>query len=213
MPDIPNLPGVPPLSSYAPSGSDVFTLLASDVLAAAVSFLFGPVYGIFLDHLPLPVLAADNYVHFEHKQNFEIATYPVEASTNLFGIGQSGSFVSYDKVRLPAEIKVRVSTGGTIFDRQALLSTLDLVMPTTGLYDVVTPEHVYFNYCFIHREMVREADHGAGLIAVDITLMEVLQTATALFQSTQSAGIAGALNTGSVSTSADTFGASLEAIH
>ncbi len=189
MPDIPNVPGVPPLSSYAPPGGlgDITTLLISDALTAALSFLLGPVYGIFLDHLPIPVIIADNYVRFEYKQHFDIATYPVE----------QGSFLSYDKVRFPAEIKVRVSAGGTVFTRQALLNTIDLAMSTTGTYDVVTPEQVYLNYNFVSRELIREADRGAGLIAVDITLMEILQTATALFQTTAVPSVAGIVNTGS----------------
>ncbi len=212
MPDIPNVPGVPPLSSYAPPGGlgDIGTLLVSDALSAALSFLLGPIYGIFLDHLPIPVIIADNYVRFEHKQHFEVATYPVESST--FPLG-AGGFFSYDKVRLPAEIKVRVSAGGTIFTRQALLNTIDLAMTTTGLYDVVTPEQVYLNYNFVSRELIREADRGAGLIAVDITLMEILQTATSLFQTTQIPGVAGVVNSGQVSTSPTSLGSSADAIH
>lgn len=191
MPDVPNVPGVPALSSYLPSADQVTNLLISDVVSAIASFLFGPVYGIFLDHLPIPVIAADNYVKFEHKEHYEISTYPVE----------QGSFLSYDKVKIPAEIRVRVSAGGSIFTRQALLNTIDLAMPTTGLYDVVTPEKVYLNYNFVGREMVREADSGAGLISVEITLMEV-QTMTSLlaFLTTAVANIAGQSATGYVNT-------------
>jgi hypothetical protein len=79
-----------------------------------------------------------------------------------------------------------------------LLNTIDLAMNTTGLYDVVTPEKVYLGYNFIRRDMVREATSGAGLIAVDITLMEVLQTAMALFQSTQDPSVAGAVSSSGV---------------
>jgi hypothetical protein len=190
MPDIPNVPGVPPLSSYAPAGgaADITTLLVSDAISAVASFLFGPIYGIFFGLLPIPVIVADNYVRFEHKEDYEISDYPVEA----------GSFMSYNKVKLPEEIRVRVSTGGSIFSRQALLNTIDLAMNTTGLYSVVTPEKVYLNFNFVRRDMVREADSGAGLIAVDITLRQILQTATALFQSTQNPSVAGTVSSSSV---------------
>lgn len=181
MPFIPDLPGVPPLSSFAPT--NLFTVLAGDAISALLGFLL-PQWGIFLDGIP--VLAYDSQISFEFRQDFPISTYPVE----------QGSFQSYDKVQLPSEIRVRLSAGGSVFNRQAFLATIDLAMSTTLTYDVVTPEKVFLNYNFTHRDLVRTADQGVGLIVVDLWLTEVIETATALFQTTQLPGQAGQFGSG-----------------
>ena len=181
MPFIPDLPGVPPLSSFAPT--NLFTVLAGDAISALLGFLL-PQWGIFLDGIP--VLAYDSQISFEFRQDFPISTYPVEQS----------SFQSYDKVQLPSEIRVRLSAGGSVFNRQAFLATIDAAISTTLLYDVVTPEKVFLNYNFTHRDLVRTADQGVGLIVVDLWLTEVIETATALFQTTQLPGQAGQFGSG-----------------
>ena len=181
MPFIPDLPGVPPLSSFAPPG--IFTVLAGDAISALLGFLL-PQWGIFLDGVP--VLVYDSQISFEFRQDFPISTYPVE----------QGSFQSYDKVQLPSEIRVRLSAGGSVFNRQAFLATIDLAMSTTLTYDVVTPEKVFLNYNFTHRDLVRTADQGVGLIVVDLWLTEIIQTASALFQNTQLPGQAGQFGSG-----------------
>ena len=70
-------------------------------------------------------------------------------------------------------------------------------MSTTSLYDVVTPEKTYLGYNFMHRDYDRDAE-SAGMIVIDIWLMEILQTATAQFQNTQSPTTAGQQGQGNV---------------
>jgi hypothetical protein len=144
------------------------------------------VWGIYLNGVP--VIAADSQVDFDYKQEFHIATYPVE----------QGQFQSYDKVQMPAEIRCKFSAGGTESNRQNFLQSIDAVMYSIDLFDVVTPEKVYTNYCFSHRDFTRSADRGAGLIVVELSLIEVRETATAQYQNTQQPGNAGVQGQGAV---------------
>lgn len=179
---IPNVPGVPPLASYA---VDTVELLFADVLSALFGFA-APIWGVYMNGEP--VIAADNQVDFEFKQDSPISTYPVE----------QGQFQTYDKVQMPAEVRCRFSAGGTEANRQEFLQSIEQVFNTIDLFDVVTPEQVFSNYNFTHRDFARSADKGAGLIVVDLWMTEVRQTATAQYQNTQQPGSAGVQGQGSV---------------
>jgi hypothetical protein len=71
MPFVPNLPGVPALTSFAPISS--LSVLASDAVSALINFLF-PQWGIFL--FGIPVLFYDSQVSFEYRQDWPISNYP-----------------------------------------------------------------------------------------------------------------------------------------
>jgi hypothetical protein len=184
MPDIPDVPGVPALSSYAASAG---VLLVGDLLSDLTG-IAPPQWGVFLDGEP--VILADNQVSFEIRQDFPISDYPVE----------QGGFQSYDKVQLPIEIRVSFSAGGSESDRQAFLQSIQAVINTTDLYDVVTPEQTFMSFCFKHWDLRRTADKGVGLIVADLWLEEirVTSTATTSLQNTQQPGEAGQVGTGSV---------------
>lgn len=182
MPNIPNVPGVPSLPNYSVNG---LVLLVADLIDPLIANS-GPQWGIFLDGEM--VIESDNTVSFDQKQDLPVSTYPVE----------DGGFMSYDKVTLPADILVRVSAGGSVANRQLFLSSIDAVMNTTDLYDVVTPETAYASYNFTHRDLHRDASKGSGLIVVDLHLVEIRVTATATFNSTASPTAAGQQNIGNV---------------
>ena len=181
MADIPNVDGVPSLASYA--ANDI-VLLVEDLF----SLIFGssePQWGIFLDGEA--VIAADSTISFEYKQDTPVSDYPVE----------DGGFQSYDKVQLPGDIRMRFTAGGSVSNRANFLASIDAVMNTTDLYDVLTPEQVYLGYNFSHRDInKRTASNGVGLIAVDLWLTEIRVTSTATFTNTQQPGDSGQQNTG-----------------
>jgi hypothetical protein len=189
--DVPNVLGVPPLASYAPNN---VALLVADVVSAIFNFL-APQWGIFLDGVN--VLDYDNQVSFSFRKDWSVATYPVE----------QGSFQTYDKVEQPGEIRCRFSTGGSTINRQLMLSTLQAAMTTTLTYDVLTPETTYLSYNFTHMDYDRDAE-SAGMLVVDVWLKEVIQTATAQFQSTANPTVAGAVGGGNVQTSQPSTGLS-----
>lgn len=186
MPNVPDVPGVPALTSYAENTAE---LLFSDLVAA----LFAPLsqWGVYQNGAP--VLAAgtnaDNQISFDYKQDFPISTYPVE----------QGQFQTYDRVQLPAEIRCRFSAGLDATNRQNFLQTIDAIMNSgTTLFDIVTPEEVYLGYSPAHRDFSRVAESGVGLVIVDLWFLEVVQTATAQYQNTQQPGNAGQQYSGNV---------------
>lgn len=190
MADIPNVPGVPPLGSF--SGNNI-ALLVADIVSLLGAAL-GPQWGVFLDGEP--VIFSDNTLSFAFKQDAPVSTYPVE----------EGGFQSYDKVQLPAEITLRVSAGGDISARQALLASIDAQFNTTDLYDILTPEKTFLSYNFTHQDYHRDATRGATLIAVDLHFMEIRVTTTATatptngntLSNTASPTVAGQQNIGNV---------------
>ena len=193
MPNVPNLPGVPTLGSYAASP---VPLLVADAAAVILAFL-RPQWGVFLDGLPaLP--EANSFVSQEYKQDWTIADYPVE----------EGAFQTYDKVQLPFESRVRITSGGTLAARQALLAAVDAVANSLDLYDIVTPERVYTSVNVSHYDFRREAGRGLGLLTIDVWFLEVRVAPAAQFSSTQQPGEAGQQNIGNVQsqgTSEDLF--------
>lgn len=184
MPNVLNVPGVPQLLNYAIGN---FSLLINDAVAFLNALLGSQVqWGIFLNGEP--VIIADSVISFEYKQDSPVSTYPVE----------DGGFQSYDKVQLPADIRMRFSTGGSISNRQDFLNSIDEVMSTVDLYDIVTPEQVYLGYNFTHRDFHRTSENGVGLIVVDLWLTEIRVTSTAMYTATQQPGEAGQQSLGSV---------------
>lgn len=182
MANVPKVPGVPSLGSYAASA---LTILIDDV----INLVFGGtanVWGIYLDGSQ--VIEADSMAAFDLRQDLPTSDYQVE----------EGAFQSYDKVQLPAEIRVRVACGGDIAARQRFLASIDAVMNTTDLYDVVTPEEVYQGYNFTHRDFRRTGDQGNGLITVDLWLTQIRESSQATFTNTQTPAAAGQQNSGNV---------------
>jgi hypothetical protein len=186
MVDIPNVPGVPSLPSYSPN---TFSLLISDAVAI-LNFLLGPSWGIFLDGFQ--AFPYNSVIDFTYKQDNPTSDYPVE----------EGSFLSYDKVQLPFDVKVRVASGGSQFERQALLEAVEAAANDLNLYDVITPERTYTSCNITHVDYNRSNVNGVGVIVMDIWLIEIRQTATSTFSNTKSPAVAGQQGGGNVSPSA-----------
>ena len=180
---VPNVSGVPPLSSFQ---LGPVALVLADAVGGIEGLGSGPQWGIFLDGAP--VLDYDSFVSFDYKQDYVISTYPVE----------NGGFQSYDKVQLPFDVRVKVSAGGSIANRAAFLASIDAVIGDTNLYDVVTPEITYTSVNFTHRDVHRAAANGLGLLVVDLWMEEVRETGSTAFQNTQQPGEAGQVGGGNV---------------
>jgi len=185
MPNIPNVPGVPALSSYSGIGT---VLLVTDAISFLSTLLFGTGWGIYLDGEQ--AFAYNSILDFDFKQDWPISDAPQE----------EGAFVSYDKVQLPFDVRVRVVSGGSPVERQALLTSVLAAANTLELYEVVTPELTYANCNVTHVDYKRTSVNGVGVIVCDIWFQQIRVTSTANFTNTQEPGIAGQQNTGSVST-------------
>ncbi len=183
MPNIPNLPGVPPLTDFSVEN---IVLLVADT----VSQLFGdfaPQWGIFLDGAPaLP--EANSTLTFGYKRDWTISDYPI----------QQGAFESYDKVQLPFDVRVKVVSGSTGADRQALLDAVDTIGDSLELYDIVTPEKVYPSLNCNHVDYDRSAASGVGMIMIDLWFVQIRVEATATFSNTQQPPNAGQQGAGNI---------------
>lgn len=185
FPNVPNVPGVPPL----PTAPGTVGVAAPTLLTADASVPQAPSvaqWGIFLNGAP--VVTADSVLSFTYKSDYLLLDYPVE----------QGSFQTYNKVKIPFDVRVRYASGSDDANRQALLDSLDAAAKTLSLYDVVTPEKVYTGVNITHVDYHRTSVNGVGLIAADVWLSQIITTATATFSQTKQASGAQPQSVGAV---------------
>lgn len=182
FPNVPNFPGVPALPRSPNAIASTIHLLVADA-SFIFGLFFGPQWGIFRSGGD-PVVVADSTVSFDFKQDWSISNYPVEPN----------SFASYDKVQRPFDVRLRMSAGGSEADRRALINSIDAIAGTIELFDVVTPEKVYRSVNVTHYSYDRTAIKGAGLIVIDIWLLQIRVASDAAFTSstTSTTGVPGA---------------------
>lgn len=131
---------------------------------------------------------ADNVLMFENQLEARIADYPVE----------EGGFSSYNKVTMPFDIRLVMSRGGSVEDRQDFIKAVNDAWQSTELFNVITPECVYLDVNVVSVRRAASADRGANLLALEIGLRKVRQTAKLTFTSTKDAASAGQVKDGSV---------------
>lgn len=171
FPNVPDVPGVPPLLRNPNVAIAAISLLVRDALAFFLGS--GPTqWGIFKNGFP--VVLADSVISFDYKQDWSLSDYPVE----------QGKFETYNKVNSPFHTRVRFSSGGDESTRSNFIESIAAIAGTTDLFDVVTPEKVYQGVNVAHYDYRRTAASGLGLIVVDVWLLEVRDTATATFTNT-----------------------------
>jgi hypothetical protein len=184
VPAVPLLPGVPSLASYTPAVNAV--LLTADAISL-LSGLFGPQWGIFQNGAL--VIDPESVVSFDYKQEYTISDYPLE----------QGAFESYDRVLLPFESRLTLSSGGSIVDRAALIAQIQTLSTGVNIYDVVTPEAVYPSVSVHHYDYRRTADN-AGRLQIDVWLTQIRVTTSTQFTNTQAPNGASPQGAGSVQT-------------
>lgn len=186
MPNVPNAPGVPALSSYADA---VVTLLVADAAALLFGNLLNP-WGVFLDGAI--AFDYDSFNALSFRKESAIADYQIE------GDGGSSGFMSYDKVSLPFECRVRLVCGGSEARREALLAQVAAAQEDLELYDVVTPERLYGGCNILRHSYERSSSEGVGLIKIDITFQEIRSSEVTAFSNTQQPGSAAQQGLGNV---------------
>lgn len=182
MPNVPNVAGVPALSSYL---EDTVSLLIND----AVSLLIGPAsstYDIMLDGES--VFNFNSMGSFAYKQSYSVSDYKVEP----------GSFVSYDKVQNPFDVRMRIVSEGTPEAMTELLQQILTAIDDVNLYDLVTPQQTYQNCNMVDFGYEQTAAAGVGMLVVDLMWKQIRQGDAAAFSNTQQPGSAGQTGTGNV---------------
>lgn len=190
MPNVPRVPGVPALTSYA---ANSVSLLAGNALADILLGLGRAQWGLYQNGIP--VVLADNVVSVDYKQDWNLPDYPIE----------NGGFKSYDKVQLPFSVRLRFSTGGNVPDRETMLNSIVAISGTLDLFDAVTPEAIYQNVNVMHYDYRRVAA-SVGLIVVDVWCQEVRLNSLTAFSSTKTPSGAGVANGGTAQPAAASAG-------
>jgi len=108
----------------------------------------------------------------EYVKDTKVSDYPVEG----------GSFVSYNKVEVPASPVVIFCFSGSESERASFLQSINDACLSTDLFDVVTPEVRYNNYSVESYTYQRNNESGVTMLTVEITLKEVRQV-SAVFSS------------------------------
>src|SRR6185437_6935495 len=145
--------------------------------AEIVLGMFGPPqWGIFAA-AGEPLIIADSVLAVDYRREFRISDYPQE----------QGGFASYNKVQLPADVRVTFTKGGQEFEKAAFLASVDSALDSLDLCYVITPEMNYPNMNVVHYDYRRMARSGASLLIVDVWLEEVRPTASAQFTQAQAA--------------------------
>ncbi len=183
FPNVPVAPGVPPLPRAPGAAAAAIALLTAD-LVATLTAAAAPSWGIFLNGAP--VVSADCTVSFTFSQDYDVSTYPQE----------QGAFQSYDKVQKPFDVRVRYAAGGSAANRAALQASIDAIIGSLQLFDVVTPEKTFRSVNPTHQDLKRTAENGVGLIQVDVYCVQVRVTGTQQFSSTQQPSGAASANPG-----------------
>lgn len=183
MPFVPIVPGVPAIAGNTFFG--VVTLLTQDALGILASFL-EPQWGLFLDGEP--VIVANSVVKFNFKRSASIADYPIE----------QGGFESYDKVQLPYKVRMSFASGSSAEARTELLASADAAQQSLDLYDCVTPEQTYINVNIYDYDYDRAADHGNGMITVELMGEEVRVNTSTQFTNTKTPDAAATQSGGTV---------------
>lgn len=177
MVDVPNVPGVPSLLSYA---QDAFVALAETSLLG-YGFGLQPQWGIYLNGSPIVI--ADSVVAFDMRVERALSNYPIER----------GGFETYNKVAVPYLAKIQFASGGDAQNRADLIQSVNIATDMRiggkpAKFDVITPEIVYLNCSISHNSYRRAAGAGLGLVVVDVWVQEVREQSGGVFDSASTSG-------------------------
>lgn len=149
-------------------------------------------WGLY-DQGGLPAIIADNVQSLEVALEAQISDFPVE----------NGGFASYNKVIRPFDVRIAMTKGGSVEDRQAFVQQVQDAWQSLELFNVVTPEVVYLDVNVVGVRRLVESDRGVGLMMLDVSLRKVRQTGRLAFTSTAQPASAGVSNNGAVQTQPD----------
>ena len=194
FPNVPNLPGVPPLIR-APGeslGSFAVSLITTDAIGL-LEGLLAPVWGIF-DEFGAPLAVADTALSVEYRGDSRISKYPQE----------QGGFADYNKVQIPYNARVQLACGGSDTRRASFLSSIEAAKQSTMLFTVITPDATYENANVVAYDYRRTTKNGVTMIVAELYLEEVRQTVVAQFANTQNSASQDSASLGQVQGQAPT---------
>jgi hypothetical protein len=213
FPNVPFVPGVPPVARPPGFVPSVLSLLVNDTVSAVLTGLYALQWGIFKNGIPILVPLGSNILNASTAVGGVVSNLTtlgrLTGTSGLIGLGgvtgarsiisldfkkdatvssypvEQGGFQSYNKVQTPFEARVRIASGPSKTDRSNLLTTVEALYQSLDTYDVATPEANYSSANVHHYDYQRTATNGAGLIVVDLWLTQIVQTSTSTFANTQ----------------------------
>ena len=177
FPNVPQLPGVPQLLRAAVGFATVLSIPPTVQPAGIPGVLWqaaqsAPVWGVF-DASGNKVIDSDSVIDFNYRQEYSISDYPV----------QDDAFASYNKVKHPGEMLVRLVKGSSLADRVSFEAQCEAVADSLTLYTIYTPEKRYQNVNVLRHEVNRREARGANYIEADL-FFRVINTVQAQYSST-----------------------------
>ena len=168
FPDVPALPGVPPLP-VPPGGITLPTFglpMTSQVATDSASVKVKPVWQINDFTSAAVILVPDSIVEFEYRGEQKIPNYPIE----------QGSFANYNKVAMPFDVRLTCTcNGSTNMSRQGFLAAIQVLLTGLNLVTIVTPDVAYGPCNLVHVDYRREAKQGVSLLVAQLWFQEVRQ--------------------------------------
>lgn len=189
FPNIPRLPGVPPLLRAPGAGLFTIPLILADAASILRAFS-AQKWGLFDTSLQ-PVILADAVRSLDFRASQRISTYAVEPN----------AFASYNKVVEPYQGRLRFMQAGSEDARRACIESVIAAWESLDLFDLVMPEFIFPDVNVTHYDFQRSADRGNGLLTVDVWCEQVRQTVGTEFIQTKSASGSATQSGGTVQTS------------
>jgi len=185
FPNVPNVPGVPAVNRAPGSTFNNVVLLVSDAVSLIRAFS-GPQWGIFQNGVQvvgqgvgdiisiLTGTGSYSFLEMDFKQSFRIAQAPQEL----------GAFLSYDKVQQPYNVACAVAAGGPPPNRSLLLSQVEAIQSSTGLFTLSTPDTIIVGLNPVGFSYRRRHDYGVGVLVIEMYFEQVRPAGNPTFSTT-----------------------------
>ena len=191
-PNIPALPGVPAL---ARSNNAQFVGAALNIAGQLLpNNLFGQKYSI-VDDAGKTVLVPNSFVSFEYKKEAKVPFYPIE----------QGGFQGYNKVQLPAEIRVTCAVTGSMtgllqsFDifklngatpmgKTAFINQVNELITSVSVLTINTPNKNFPDYTLTHFDYRQESKMGAVMLIAQLYFQQIISVASTTVTTTAPSG-------------------------
>lgn len=154
FPNVPQLPGVPQVARASSFFNDVTLGIGAVQSLLWASSQVKPTWGLF-NAAGKIVITPDNYLQFENSNDWKVSDFPL----------QDGEFSAYNKVIIPFTLSVKITKGGTLQTRKALIQQVKAIAGDTNLYRLLTPEASYTAINITGYKILRRGQEGAYYFA------------------------------------------------
>lgn len=161
FPNVPQLPGVPPLPRAVGQATTIIRALTGDTNAIR-SLLQTQSWGIFNSE-GRQVLEPDTIKEFDFQREFMVSDFPIEG----------GEFASYNKVRTPYDLGLTVTKGGSLAERTTFVTQIEGLVSSLELFTIATPENSYVNANMTSFRVRRTGETGVSMLTIDLSWRQI----------------------------------------